>query len=111
MFSGENIKELNDKNNILLRTVDGIAKLQADLTLLPLASTNTLKENIHDFPKTGSPQIKQLLVENLDMLPSINLFSHSHFINYGGSYYSYLFAKIYAAQIWHQMFAADPLNR
>jgi hypothetical protein len=101
---------MNYANTMVLRSLDGIAKLQADLTLLPLASTNSLKENIYDFPKTGSSSIKQLLVENLTMLPTVNLFSHSHFINYGGSYYSYLLAKMYAAQIWHRMFAADPLN-
>jgi hypothetical protein len=28
-----------------------------------------------------------------------------------GAYYSYLFAKLYAAHIWHAHFAADPLNR
>jgi hypothetical protein len=28
-----------------------------------------------------------------------------------GTYYSYLYAKLYAAHIWHSHFAADPLNR
>jgi hypothetical protein len=28
-----------------------------------------------------------------------------------GTYYSYLYAKLYAAHIWHTHFAADPLNR
>jgi hypothetical protein len=28
-----------------------------------------------------------------------------------GGYYSYLLARIYAAQIWEKHFRADPLNR
>ena len=31
--------------------------------------------------------------------PAINMALHSHFVNYGGGYYSYLFAKMYAAQV------------
>ena len=38
------------------------------------------------------------------------LLSHSHFVNYGGGYYSYLFARMYACQIWHHRFAAQPLS-
>jgi Zn-dependent oligopeptidase len=36
-----------------------------------------------------------------------------HFVigNALGTYYSYLYAKLYAAHIWHTHFAADPLNR
>lgn len=33
------------------------------------------------------------------------------FSTFPGAYYSYLFAKLYAAHIWHAHFAADPLNR
>ena len=42
---------------------------------------------------------------------SVNLLTHSHFTNYGGGYYSYLLARMYAAQIWNKRFANDPLNR
>lgn len=41
----------------------------------------------------------------------MSLLSHTHFINYGGGYYSYLFAKTYAAQIWMMRFQDDPLSR
>ncbi|KAJ1441071.1 hypothetical protein B484DRAFT_443013 [Ochromonadaceae sp. CCMP2298] len=41
----------------------------------------------------------------------MNLLQHGHLLNYGGGYYSYLFAKMHAAQIWHTHFAQDPLNR
>ena len=42
---------------------------------------------------------------------SVNLLPHTHLINYGGAYYSYLFAKMHAAQIWQNQFADDPLSR
>ena len=29
-------------------------------------------------------------------LPSMDLLHHGHFVSYGGGYYSYLFAKMYA---------------
>lgn len=44
-------------------------------------------------------------------LPDLHLTNHSHFVTYGGSYYSYLFAKMYAAQIWNLRFKGDPLNQ
>ena len=43
-------------------------------------------------------------------LPDLHLPNHSHFVTYGGSYYSYLYAKMYAAQIWNLRFKKDPLN-
>jgi len=42
---------------------------------------------------------------------SMNVLSHSHITNYGGGYYSYLFARMYAAQIWERRLSKDPLNR
>jgi len=49
---------------------------------------------------------------NSDMkYPYMSLLSHSHFVNYGGGYYSYLFAKMHAAQIWENVLAKDPLAR
>ena len=44
-------------------------------------------------------------------LPDLHLTNHSHFVTYGGSYYSYLYAKMYAAQIWHLRFKGDPMNQ
>ena len=40
---------------------------------------------------------------------SVNLLTHSHFTNYGGGYYSYLLARMYAAQIWNKRF--DVVNQ
>jgi intermediate peptidase len=34
----------------------------------------------------------------------------SHLYGYGSGYYSYLWAKAYAAHLWHGCFAADPLS-
>ncbi len=39
------------------------------------------------------------------------LLTHSHLVNYGGTYHSYLFARLWASQIWSTQFAADPLCR
>lgn len=51
--------------------------------------------------------------EDLALSPSIsiNLLPHTHLVNYGGAYYSYLFAKMHASQIWQNQFADDPLSR
>jgi len=35
----------------------------------------------------------------------------SHFVNYGAAYYSYTYARAFAADIWHTCFREDPLNR
>jgi Zn-dependent oligopeptidase len=42
---------------------------------------------------------------------NVNLLPHTHLVNYGGAYYSYLFAKMHAAQIWQNQFSEDPLSR
>ncbi|XP_058205215.1 mitochondrial intermediate peptidase, mitochondrial [Rhododendron vialii] len=34
----------------------------------------------------------------------------NHLLNYGAGYYSYLYAKCFAATIWHKMFKDDPLS-
>jgi Zn-dependent oligopeptidase len=41
----------------------------------------------------------------------VDLLSHGHITDYGGGYYSYLFAKMYSAQIWKYRFEGDPLNK
>lgn len=53
------------------------------------------------------------LANNTDIIhpAAMSALTHSHFINYGGGYYSYLFAKMYAAQIWDKQFAFEPLSR
>ncbi|KAL8160289.1 hypothetical protein V2J09_001826 [Rumex salicifolius] len=35
----------------------------------------------------------------------------SHLLNYGAGYYSYLYAKCFAATIWQRLFKEDPLSR
>lgn len=34
-----------------------------------------------------------------------------HFVGYGAGYYSYIFARVLSAQIWSDLFAADPFSR
>lgn len=62
----------------------GVANVQRQLTCLPLG---------------------------LDGQPSVPLLSHTHLVNYGGLYHSYLLARMYASQIWSTQFEADPLSR
>jgi len=66
-----------------------ISQLQQNLTELPLISNDT----------------------NVNHQPLMSLLSHTHFINYGGGYYSYLYAKMYAAQIWQHLFENNPLSK
>ncbi len=42
--------------------------------------------------------------------PHMSLLTHTHFVNYGGGYYSYLLAKMYAAQIYHRHFKNNNSN-
>jgi Zn-dependent oligopeptidase len=83
--------------------------------VLPLAETSYLKDQLESSNQlTINPltlSLKRSIVQNLSHVPSMKLLNHSHFINYGGSYYSYLLAKMYSAQVWHQLFAQDPLSR
>lgn len=44
-------------------------------------------------------------------LPVVSPRSFTHFVGYGGSYYSYILAQAYAAHLWHQEFAGNPLSR
>ena len=64
-----------------------------------------LYELIEDFVSKESKDL------SLSPTISINVLQLTHLVNYGGAYYSYLFAKMHAAQIWERRFAADPLSR
>jgi len=75
-----------------------------------------IKNILHNGPdavyselEKGVSDLQQRLV-GTDVV-YIDLLSHGHITSYGGGYYSYLFAKMYSAQIWKQRFEADPLNR
>ena len=36
---------------------------------------------------------------------------NSHLIAYGATYYSYLYSKVLAADVWDRLFSLDPLSR
>ncbi len=36
---------------------------------------------------------------------------NSHLCHYAANYYCYLWCKVFAREIWHRLFSADPLNR
>lgn len=37
--------------------------------------------------------------------------NNSHLIGYGAGYYSYLYAQVFAAEVWRKLFAEEPLSR
>lgn len=70
---------------------------------------NKTPEEIYSELEQGVGRLQQSLFgTNLISMP---LLSYGHFSNYGGGYYSYLFARMYAAQIWEKRFQKNPLNR
>lgn len=86
---GSEIGDLTEltPDDIYAKVHSGICELQRELTHLPLGESGT------------------------NMYPSMSLLAHNHFVTYGGGYYSYLFAKMYAAQIWQKHFTKDPLSQ
>jgi Zn-dependent oligopeptidase len=82
--------------------------------MLPLASVQSLQDQInpedYELNPTTTP-LKIAIGQNLTNLPSMWLLNHAHFINYGASYYSYILARMYSAQIWYQLLAKDPLSK
>lgn len=58
------------------------------------------------FTERVSAPFACFLILNLSLPPHLLLYC-----TVSGAYYSYLFAKLYAAHIWSAHFAADPLNR
>lgn len=71
--------------------------------------TSNQPETVYTALERGVTDLQQRLV-GTDIVYT-DLLSHGHITDYGGGYYSYLFAKMYAAQIWKNRFEGDPLNR
>ena len=83
----------NEPDDSFARLAQGVAKLQASHTVFP--PTTLIR---------GKAQAQCTH-------PSMFLLSHTHLISYGGSYYSYLYAKMRAAQLWTGLgFDAQPLG-
>ncbi len=79
-FGSKGVKACTGATNaesIYLKVEKEIAKMQADFTTLPLDD----KEH-----------------------PYVDLSSHGHVVNYGGGYYSYIYARMYAIQIFNKLF-------
>ena len=77
--------------------------------------------SVYDQVLAGAMELQRLYAPQLPFaealsgsssgLPDLHLLGHSHLVTYGGCYYSYLYAKMYAAQIWQLRLKDDPLNR
>lgn len=88
----------------LARVMDIVCRAQSDFTALPLGQLDdTTRHHLRRLLPAGA-------ADELDCLPMMNPLTHTHFVNYGGGYYSYILARAYAAQIWQHLFAADPLD-
>lgn len=83
------------------KILTGLAAVQQEYTVLPLVHISESLLNDEEA-KVGDKEVA---------VPAVNLLHHTHFVNYGAGYYSYLFAKMYAAQIWKKRFADKPLSR
>ena len=79
---GPQIGSVQDMSDIKIykRAMEGTAALQLKYTPMSTANVELLQgDNVHT--------------------PSMYMLSHTHLLTYGGHYYSYLYAKMYAAQI------------
>jgi Zn-dependent oligopeptidase len=94
---------------VFLKSLEEVCKIQQEFTDLPLGKVEELKQNLSQ--SSSSLALKQLICQNLQFMPSMSLLNHGHFVNYGASYYSYMLARLYAAQIWYKLFEKDPLSR
>lgn len=118
------------------RMMPAVCQLQQSLTCLPFAknpdqalqvildqrrhisitgvtATSAMSGASHEKYNTKTLRILQhdLRKHDITRLPAIMPCSHSHFVAYGACYYSYMFAKMYAAQIWETKFKRNPLCR
>ena len=84
----------------------GAADLQSRYTLLAVPELGP-----ESGPALGLLPAKQGQGKGMVRPSSLFAPSHSHLITYGGGYYAYLYAKMYAAQIWDLQFEKDPLSR
>jgi Zn-dependent oligopeptidase len=100
-------------HHVFMHAMDMICAAQEQLTVLPVARIDPRDELLQRLAIQLPGELQQSVPtgNSAFSLPAMNVFAHTHFVNYGGSYYSYLLAKAYAAQIYARLFAADPLNR
>ena len=71
--------------------------------------TNKSDQEVYKLIEEGIQAIQSNIL-NCNYV-NMNILSHSHLTNYGAGYYSYLFARMYAAQIWEKRFSMNPLSR
>jgi len=99
------------------RALEGTIECQKLFTDIPFSSPAAFP--LASPPSFSSSSITTTYSYTMDssskvphiQLPNLNLLRHCHFIDYGGGYYSYIFAKLHAAQIWKTRFESDPLSR
>jgi len=76
-----------------------------------------MMDNIfHSGPRTyPTTQIAEEINNKYTTIPyAANTHAHatfSHFVGYGGAYYSYLYSNLHSLNIWKYCFEANPLSR
>lgn len=99
------------------RALEGTVECQKLFTGIPLPSSHPSSSSTDSFPSSifspfnATSDAVSTALRNGQLLPNLNLHRHCHFIDYGGGYYSYLFAKMHAAQIWKTRFESNPFSR
>jgi len=73
-----------NREGVYMNMIDGLCRSQREFTVLPLGSSD---------------------------IPGMFPLSHGHLVNYSGGYYTYLYARQWAAQIWCNRFGDEPLSR
>lgn len=83
-----NLNELSDEE-ILVRCINGVAQLQKKYTNLPTAPltaelVNEMRTKTTAKFSASTIDLYSMLKDKVPELPSMHLFSHIHFTNYGG---------------------------
>ncbi|GMH38714.1 hypothetical protein BSKO_06598 [Bryopsis sp. KO-2023] len=113
----------SDSNGQLRSIKELTQTIESEMVVWPLALQEQIQWSMVDqayfgenpCPPGGTSEVLAEIVNKHGVLPFVKgtcrELWHSHFASYGGSYYSYLYARCLAAQIWSKYMLADPLSR
>jgi intermediate peptidase len=97
-----------DQRRFFLQAMEGIAALQLQYTDLPVAALSSV--TALNGPAASQQWLQSALDHPADAaafrLPYMPMLAHRHFVGYAGTYHSYLYAKVVAAQIWDRLFVS-----
>ena len=101
--------------NAHLSTTRALEGLETNAQILLAAidqAYHSERANWAGFSTSGELSV---LNDQIGLMPSIPDATwqgqFGHLAGYGATYYSYLFDRVLARRVWHEIFAADPLSR